>query len=271
MAEHDDDFEQASADVAREGKPEFDPGEGKVFARALRVLNETGIAYIVAGAFAKHAYTGIWRDTKDLDIFLKPEDLKTALDALDAAGFETEIEFEHWLAKAHQEPYLIDLIFGTGHGRLQVDDAWFEHSQPVEIAGVQARLIPIEELIVSKAYIAERYRFDGADVAHLIRAARGKLDWRRMLGLLGPNRELLLWHLIHFDFVYPGHSEYLPQELIVQLFEEARERWSKGRPPAKVFRGTLLDAFSYIVDVEDWGYEDPRDLEPLVDKAGESV
>jgi hypothetical protein len=40
-----------------------------------------------------------------------------------------EIEFPHWLAKARQEPYFIDLIFGTGHGRLQIDSGWFEHGR----------------------------------------------------------------------------------------------------------------------------------------------
>ncbi|HBY93443.1 MAG: nucleotidyltransferase family protein [Ardenticatenaceae bacterium] len=271
MAEHDEDFEEAVADVAREGKPEFEPEEAQVFARSLRVLNETGIPYVVGGAFAKHAYTGVWRDTKDLDIFLKPGDLKPALDALKAAGYETEVEFEHWLAKARHAPYFIDLIFGTGHGQLQVDDTWFKYSQPVEIAGVRTRLIPIEELIVSKAYIAERYRFDGADVAHLIRGAKGVIAWSRVLERLGPNRELLLWQLILFDFIYPGHSDYLPKELMVQLFEQARERWSNPQANRKAFRGTLLDPFSFIVDVEDWGYEDRRDLEPLVNDEGEPV
>src|SRR5205823_3884756 len=121
---HDTDFEEALADVAREGEPQFEPEEAAAFAKGLRVLNETGIPYLVGGAFAKHKYTHIWRDTKDLDIFLKPDDLKTALDALAEAGYKTEIEFEHWLAKARLEPYFIDLIFGTGHGQLHIDDSW---------------------------------------------------------------------------------------------------------------------------------------------------
>lgn len=38
------------------------------------------------------------------------------------AGFETEVEFQHWLAKAWHRPYVVDLIFGTGHGQPQIDD-----------------------------------------------------------------------------------------------------------------------------------------------------
>jgi hypothetical protein len=270
MATHDDDFIQALEDVAREGKPKFEPGQARAFASALQALNEAGVPYMVGGAFAKHAYTGIWRDTKDLDLFLKPEDLKTALEVLTQVGFETEIEFQHWLAKARQEPYSVDLIFGTGHGQLQIDDGWLEHSQPTKIAGVNTRLIPIEELIVSKAYVAERYRFDGADIVHLIQGAKGRLDWQRVLTRLGDNRGLLLWHLILFDFVLPGHADDLPQALMTQLFEEVRQSWTRPQPSA-TFRGTLLDPFSFLVDIEDWGYEDQRDLAPLVDEGGEAV
>jgi hypothetical protein len=266
----DPEFQQALADVARVGEPRFEPAEREFFARSLSALNEAGIPYVVGGAFAKHAYTGIWRDTKDLDVFLKPDDLKAALDAMARLGYATEVEFEHWLAKAKHDPYVVDFIFGTGHGQLQVDDGWFEHSRPTNIAGVATRLIPIEELIVSKMYIAERYRFDGADVQHLIRCVAGKLDWERVLARLEENRELLLWHLVLYDFVYPGHADHLPQELMVRLFEEMLGVWSVPRYP-KAFRGTILDPFSFTVDLEDWGYEDRRKLTPWVDSTGKML
>ena len=260
--------EEPAEDVAREGKPQFEPEQEAMFARGLRALNQAGIAYVIAGAMAKHAYTGIWRNTKDIDLFLKPADLEPALAALAGAGFDTTIEFHHWLAKARQEPYFIDLIFGTGHGQLQIDDSWFEKSRPIKVAGVQAQLIPVEELIVSKLYVAERYRFDGADVLHVIQGTRGQIDWQRVLALLDDNRDLLLPYLLLFAFVYPGRTHYLPQSLMTELFEEARRRWSDphGR---KDFRGTLLDPFSFTVDIEDWDYEDQRKLEPLVGEMGD--
>ena len=257
-------------DVAREGKPQFDPEQTRVFARGLRALNEAGVPYLIAGAMAKHAYTGIWRNTKDLDIFLKPADLEPALAVFAGAGFDNAIEFRHWLAKARQEPYFIDVIFGTGHGQLQIDDSWFNNSRSIKIAGVQAQLIPPEELIVSKMYVAERYRFDGADVLHVIQGTRGKIDWQRILALLDDNRDLLLPYLLLFAFVYPGRTDYLPQSLMVELFEEARRRWS-DRHGRQDFRGTLLDPFSFIVDIEDWNYEDQRNLEPLVGEMGDVI
>ncbi len=254
MAELD---EQESKAIAREGEPELDPERVEVYGDALRALQRAGIPFAMGGALALHAYTGIWRDTKDVDVFLKRQDLKAALGALAAAGFETNLEYEHWLAKARRGEHFIDLIFRSNNGRLEVDDAWFERNQPVTVAGVETRVIPVEEAIASKAYVAVRHRFDGADIVHLIRGVRGEVDWERVLARLGDDYELLLWHLLMFDFVYPGHAEYLPQELMAELFERVRARWSESED-ARAFRGTLLDQFSFTVDIEDWGYRDAR-------------
>ena len=260
-------LDRAPEKVARAGQPAFEPEEERVFARGLTLLNETGVPYAVAGAVAKHAYTGIWRDTKDLDVFLPPRELEPALEALRKDGFDTSVVAGHWLAKARRSPYYIDLIFGVGHGRLPIDASWVEHARPGQVAGVSTRILSLEELIASKAYIAERDRYDGPDIAHLVLRSGGRVGWERVLQLLGSDRVLLLWHLLLFDFVYPGRAELLPQELMVRLFEEARAGWSA---PAenRAFRGMLLDPFSFAVDVLDWGYEDRRDLDPLVDARG---
>ncbi len=251
-------------------RPNFGSEEARVYGEALDALGRAGIRYMLGGALALNAYTGIWRDTKDLDVFLRPADLATAFGALAGAGFETSVEERHWLAKARREPYFIDLIFGTSHGRLKVDDAWFGSGRTVEVNGVTVGVIPLEQLLVSKLYIAVHDRFDGSDVVHLIRATRGRLDWQRVLSLLGDNQQLLLWHLILFDFVYPGHTDYLPQELMRQLFERVCSRWSSPGH-SKAFRGTLLDPYTYTVDIEQWGYEDRRDQQARVNAEGEQV
>ena len=60
-------------------------------AQSAEELNDSGIPYAVGAAFARYVYTGIWRKTKDLDLFLKPQDLKTALDA-----FSFRVDIEDW-------------------------------------------------------------------------------------------------------------------------------------------------------------------------------
>jgi len=260
--------DEQKQNITRERRPQLPAEQSRVYREALVVMNESGVKFGVGAGFARYVYTSIWRQTKDLDIFVKPEELRTLMDALKHAGFETEVKDRSWLAKAWKDGHFLDLIFGTGHGQLPIDDGSFEGSQQEKVLGVLVYLIPMEEMIASAAYIAGRNRFDGPEIAHLIQSAKGKLDWQRILARLGENRELLLWHLILFDFIYPGHSNYLPKKLMAELFDEARQRWTRSNRDPKAFRGTLLDPFSYTVDVEDWGYEDRRIKEPLVDSKG---
>ena len=43
-----------------------------MYKRALEALNAAGVPYVVAGAYAIYEHTGIYRKTKDLDLFFEP-------------------------------------------------------------------------------------------------------------------------------------------------------------------------------------------------------
>ncbi len=262
---------EAARHITREKAPVLCREQRKTYRQALQALNDAGVVYAVGSSFARHAYTNIWRQTKDLDIFLKAAELAKAMEVLREIGFQTEVRAEHWLAKAWRGEYYIDLIFGTGNGQLQITDDSFRGATQAKVLGVQVRLMPVEEMIASAAYVAVRDRFDGSEIVHLIRRTHGKLDWQRILDRLGPNRELLLWHLILFDYVYPGHTNYLPRSLMEQLFNEVKDRWTRKNRNLKEFRGSILDPYSYTVDLEDWGYQDQRTIRPLVNKKGEAL
>jgi hypothetical protein len=136
---------------------------------ALRKLGETGIPFLLGGAFAFSHYSKVPRDTKDIDVFVRPDDFPRVLDAFSQAGYETEIPFPHWLGKIRQGPHFMDVIFASGNGVARVDDLWFDHAPRADMLGMIVRLSPAEEMIWSKAFIQERERFDGADVLHLLR------------------------------------------------------------------------------------------------------
>lgn len=237
----------------------------------LHVLNAGHLNYAVGAGFARYVYTRIWRPTKDLDIYVKSQDLRYTLNLLSAAGFETEILEKHWLAKAWKEGYFIDLIFGTGHNQIVVDDDFLAGYKETEILGVSTRLVAVEELIAAAAYIKERKRYDSADTMHLILATKGKIDWQRVLNRLGKNRQLLLVDLLLFGYIYPGHTDYLPHGLIQELFTSTQQLWSEDNIDPKICRGSILDPFSFTVDIKDWGYKDQRNIRPLVNGEGESV
>jgi hypothetical protein len=268
------DEENETRNTTRETEPRLELGEEHVYRRALEAMNSSGIQYTVGAAFARWAYTGIWRATKDLDVFLRAEDLPQAMRSLEQAGFYTYVADTHWLAKARLGGVQIDLIFAAGHGKYKVDCSSFEGAQAAKVLGIPVRLMPIEEMISLAVFVALRHRFDGSEVVHLILKAEGRLNWQRVLDRLDGNRQILLWHLVLFDFVYPGHPEYLPKEIMENLYGEMRRRWQEkaevgDTDSMKPFRGYLLDPFSFRVDVEDWGYEDRRDLKPIVNERGE--
>jgi hypothetical protein len=129
----------------------------------------------------------------------KPEDRDRALQALKEAGYQTKIPFPHWLAKvfdqAPQPTLFIDLIYDSGNGVSRVDDEWFALAIEAKVLGVPARLKPPEENIWSKAFVMERERFDGADVAHLIHHAGETMNRARLVRRFGEHWRVLLAHL----------------------------------------------------------------------------
>ena len=194
--------------------PQLQGDQKAVFQDVLTILEEAHLPYVVSGAFALQHHTGIFRFTKDLDIFLGPEDAPAALSHLQKKGFECEVCDPVWLAKAHRDGYFVDLITGMSNGAITVDASWIERSPAAMIVGIKSRVLAPEELIASKLFVTRRERFDGADIVHVIYALRGKLDWNRILELAGEHWELVLWSLMLFRYIYPAHSDYVPAGLV---------------------------------------------------------
>jgi predicted nucleotidyltransferase len=225
-----------------------------LYREVLRAMNDEGIPYAVAGAFALQKYTGICRVTKDLDLFMKIEDVPRALEHLADRGFRCETLDPVWLSKAHRGEYFVDLISGMSNAVIVVDDSWMERTQPATIAGVKSRIISAEDLIGSKLFVIRRERFDGADIAHIIYRTRGRLDWGRVLQLAGEHWEILLWALILFRYVYPAQTEFVPAPLWQDLL--SRYMHLVQHPDSSApFRGSLVDDNMFSIDLKDWGLD----------------
>ncbi len=237
------------------GLEEIDPQAFRFYRKALEVLRQSQVPFLVGGAYAFGYYTGIVRHTKDLDVFVRPADARPVLAAFAKAGYRTEITFEHWLGKVFYENDFIDVIFSSGNGECPVDDGWFGHAVQGEVLGVPAGLCPAEEMVWQKSFIMERERFDGADVVHLLRARAGHLDWERLLRRFGPHWRVLLSHLVLFGFIYPAEQDKIPAQVLDTLVGRLRER-SPAEPG--VCRGPLLSRSQYLADTEHWGYHDAR-------------
>jgi hypothetical protein len=240
------------------GSNKLKSGSRTFYRRVLSVLSEANIPFLVCGSYALEAYTKIARHTKDLDIFVRPSDFDSALQALCQAGYETHVEFSHWLGKVFSGEDFLDIIFSSGNGTCQVDDTWFSCAIDAEVFGIPVKLCPPEEIIWQKAFIMERERYDGADVAHLLLACGKDLDWPRLVDRFGPHWRLLLAHLILFGFIYPAHRSEIPYSVIDELLGRLRAELGSHPPADPLCQGTLLSRAQYLPDIEHWSYLDAR-------------
>src|ERR1700759_3251462 len=155
----------------------------------IETLSQAGMPYLVGGGYALRHYTGLLRDPKDFDIFVRREEYDAVMNVLSQAGYHTELTFPHWLGKASCEHGYMDVIFNSGNGVARVDEAWFEYATPGHALGVAVKFCAMEEIIWSKAYIMERERYDAADIMHLIRTHAENINWPPLLGRFGDHCE----------------------------------------------------------------------------------
>lgn len=225
-----------------------------MFVEVLSLFKAQRIPFAVSGAFALHQHTGIWRDTKDLDLFLAQSEVPCALAALSSAGFATEVADPVWLYKAHRGDYYVDLITGMSNAAISVRHDWIDRASSAEILGVPVKVLAAEELIASKLFVTRRERFDGADIVHVIHGTSGKLDWNRILHLIGEHWLVLLWALVLYQYIYPAHSQFVPRTLWTDLLSRLRHELDHPNPHA-AFRGSLIDDKMFAIDVTEWGME----------------
>jgi hypothetical protein len=245
--------------------PPSDEPQGKLderahafYLRTLALLADARIPFLVGGAYALNYHTGIERDTKDLDLFVRREHYGAVEMALGAAGIETELTFPHWLGKASCEHGAIDVIFSSGNGLSEVDDVWFGHAASGPVLGVEVRICPPEEMIWSKAFITERERYDGADIMHLLLACAERLDWSRLLARFDAHWRVLLACLSLFGFVYPSERARIPAWVMSDLIGRLSRELHAPPSSRRVCQGTLLSREQYLTDVGLWGFEDAR-------------
>src|SRR6266581_7029135 len=185
--------------------------------RSVTALQDANVPFLIGGAYVVEVYAGVSRRTKDFDLYVRPHHVDTALDALARAGYATELTFPHWLAKARRRRDYVDLIFRAGNGLCEVDDSWFERAHDDELLGLHVKLCAPEEMICMKAFIMERERFDGADIAHILVSCAEKLDWQHLVRRFGPDWRVLLSHLVLFGYIYPSEQARIPTAIMGNL------------------------------------------------------
>jgi hypothetical protein len=235
-----------------------------IYAEGLRALVEAKAPFLVGGGFALYSYLGRWRTTKDVDIFIQPDDLHTVLHILMRAGFQCEITDVAWLAKARKADACIDIIFCSYNGLFPVDKGWFDNARRAMVLGLPVKIVAPEEIIASKSFVAARDRFDGADISWLLRATASKVNWSRIEQLMRDHWQVLLWQLLHFLYVFPSERHRLPSDLMARLLGKLADELTTHEYEPLVCRGPMLDPKLYQAEIVVRGAADPRPRRNLV-------
>jgi len=176
------------------------------------------IPYVVIGGIASALY-GRPRSSDDLDILVAKPDAERTLEALAAAGFDTERTNDQWIYKAFRDGVQVDVIFWL-KGDLYLDEEMLARANRIDVGGRPVPVIPPEDLIVVKVIVHDEQtprhwgdalglvaNCDDLDWDYLIR--RGRKGARRLLALLvyAQSNDLLVSDDVVrkvFDVVYPA-------------------------------------------------------------------
>jgi len=226
------------------------------YIHSLRLLAETELPFLLSGTYALSCYTGITRPTKDLDIFCKPSDAPKILGFFKQQGYRIDIEDERWIGKVWKDECFFDVIYNISTASIPITDDWFREVYEVQVYGTTVRITPPTEFILSKLFLQDRYRYDGADVVHVMLRKHDEIDWRRLLNAMELYWEVLLIHILNFRFVYPTERDRVPRWLFDELM--SRLEAQAEMPPArmKICRGRLYSPRDYITDIVEWGFAD---------------
>src|SRR5687768_15534604 len=120
------------------------------YKEALQMLEECGARYMLGGAFAIFHHTGIFRDTKDLDVFCPASEYPRILKHFGAKGYRTELTDIRWLAKVFKGEYYLDIIFDTSNNICRVDEEWLQHAHQADFLGLHINILSPEDLVWCK-------------------------------------------------------------------------------------------------------------------------
>jgi predicted nucleotidyltransferase len=164
----------------------------RTLADVVRAIEGKGFPYLLMGGAGTVTF-GRSRATDDIDVFVRVDDADRVLEALKAAGFETNETELTWLHKAFRHRVLVDVIYRSAGGVL-LDDEMLQRGRRRTYRGTEAMIMCPEDLVVIKALAsseeATRHWYDALSLI-----ASCELDWDYLIERArsaGPRRVLSL-------------------------------------------------------------------------------
>lgn len=230
------------------------PKSEKFYQDILDILIQGNIPFMVGGTYAFNAYTGMSRETKDLDVITTKSNCLKILKLLRKQEYAAEMLDPVWIGKVYHDEDFIDLIFAERNGSYQVTSSWFDLAKPHRMFGRDVLLMPIEYMISTKVYVQFRDKYDGSDINYLLLKYATDIDWKVLTEQIGVHWQLLFAHLILFTFVFPSKSHTIPSWVMEKYIEEAKKIVTHPPPKGKVTQGQLI-SYEYVCAIQNWNYK----------------
>ncbi len=223
---------------------EIPEAQWSLYSRVIELAQRRELPFALGGAFAVATFTGFWRNTKDLDVYVLPqnrEKMVGVLSDLDLADMYEKSPYDRWwIYRGQREDAIVDIIWAMANHRAQIDQLWLSGPE-LEIRGYRVKSLPAEALLWDKLYIMQRDRCDWPDIFNLLYYAGPDVDWEYLLCRLGEDCKLLAGVLSVYGWAAPGRARQLPAWLWSRLGLQPPES-SDALPEIDDRRVSLLDS-----------------------------
>lgn len=193
----------------------------EILSAGTAAIAQAGVPFLLGGAMALAAFTGHWRNTKDVDVIIRPRDREAAIAAVRAIGFEDYFERQaydrSWLFRAFRNGVLFDIIWELPNHRVEIDDSWFERAPSLRLRERVFATAPAEELVRVKLYVMQRERCDWVDVLNVLACTADRLDWQWLVRRMDRDLPLLQAALVLFAWMCPGRTKGIPEWVRTQF------------------------------------------------------
>lgn len=197
------------------------PEQWAVYSLVIDRAQLEGVRFALGGGLALGFYTGSLRQSKDLDMYVVPEDREKMMEITRNCGladYYDQVPYDrNWIYRCHQGDVIVDTIWAMANRRATVDERWIATGPHVFLFGQEFKVIPPEELIWSKLYVLQRDRCDWPDILNLIYATGPTLDWEHLMSRVEEDRPLVKGVLSIFAWVSPSRAAEIPRRVWRQL------------------------------------------------------
>ena len=191
----------------------IDDAHWALYESVIDAAAQADIPFALGGTFGVSTYTGVARNTKDLDLYILPPDRHRAIEAVTWLGFRDyfdEAPYDRkWIYRATRDGSIVDIIWSMANQRAEVDSRWM-CGPSVQLRGRTVKVLPAEAILWDKLYIMQRERCDWPDVLNLLYSAGQNLNWEEVLQRLGDDLPLLTGALAVFRWLSPGVAAGFP-------------------------------------------------------------